>query len=337
MLMSHKIFEFSNKSVVSSEAKTNSVLPPEKSDRLWSIILAGGYGLRISALVRQWLGRAIPKQYCAFVGTRSMLQHTLDRADVLGRREHQLTIIAKSHQTHARLQIADRSPETVITQPANRDTFPGVFLPLTHVYARDSEATVVIYPSDHFIYPEREFAGWIGRAVEATEEMSDRISLVGVLANSPELEYGWIAPGHELWRKGDYTLRSVRNFSEKPSSANAYALWESGCLWNTMIIVAKIHTLWHLGWKYFPETMKLFEWLKCEIGTSRETGVLETIYEGMPTRNFSQDFLTQAIDRIAVMPMKGILWSDWGKAERITETLHKIGKQPNFPAALPAA
>jgi hypothetical protein len=48
--------------------------------QVWSIVLAGGEGERIKPLVQRWLGRHRPKQYCSFVGTRSMFQPTLDRA-----------------------------------------------------------------------------------------------------------------------------------------------------------------------------------------------------------------------------------------------------------------
>src|SRR6266536_1520629 len=51
--------------------------------RTWSIVLAGGDGERIRPFVEKWLGYHRPKQYCTFVGTRSMFQHTLDRADML--------------------------------------------------------------------------------------------------------------------------------------------------------------------------------------------------------------------------------------------------------------
>jgi mannose-1-phosphate guanylyltransferase len=313
---------------------TDSSLALEKNNRLWSIILAGGSGERINGLVRRWMGRPIPKQYCAFVGTRSMLQHTLDRAASLGRPEHQLIVIAKSHQTHAEFQLADRPPETVIVQPENRDTLPGILLPLTQVYARDSDATVVIYPSDHFIYPENKFMVWIAGTVSAVEELPDRISLIGIPAASPELEYGWISPGPELWRKGGYSLYTAKHFMEKPSPAIASILMAHGCLWNTMILAAKARTLWKLGWKHFPETMRLFERQKDAIGTSRETVVRDAIYQDMPVQNFSADLLARATDRVAVMPMEGILWSDWGRAERIAETLRRIGKQPNFPMIL---
>ena len=45
------------------------VSPHDTSDQLWSIILAGGEGTRVSSLIHRWLGRPKPKQYCAFVGT----------------------------------------------------------------------------------------------------------------------------------------------------------------------------------------------------------------------------------------------------------------------------
>ena len=51
--------------------------------RLWSVILAGGEGQRMRALIQRWLGSHKPKQYCTFVGNRSMFQHTLDRTDML--------------------------------------------------------------------------------------------------------------------------------------------------------------------------------------------------------------------------------------------------------------
>lgn len=103
-----------------------------------------------------------------------------------------------------------------------------------------------------------------------------------------------------------------------------------GGLWNTMIMVAKVETLWQLGWHYCPEVMKHFERLGAAIGTSREEGTLEAIYEVMPSRNFSSGLLTPAAGRIGVIPMEGIMWSDWGRKERIVETLGRIGKIPNF-------
>jgi mannose-1-phosphate guanylyltransferase len=301
---------------------------------LWSIILAGGNGDRMSDLIYRWMGRSIPKQYCAFTGSRSMLQHTLLRADRLGERSRQRTLIARAHENEARLQLADRSSKSIIIQPANRDTLPGIFLPLTDIYARDPQATVIIYPSDHFIYPLGNFTHMMERAVSAAEELPNLLVMIGARAESLELDYGWICPGEEVWRSGDFAVRTVEQFLEKPLLEHAAAARARGGLWNTMIMVVKAHTLWQLGRIHAPAILKHFERLHDVIGTSREESVLESIYETMPARNFSKDLLTPAANRIAVMPMENILWSDWGRKERVVETLNRIGKRPNFPMKL---
>lgn len=58
----------------------------------WSIVLAGGEGKRVKPLVLRWLGRHRPKQYCAFVGSRSMFQYTVDRTMKLTPQEQTVTI-----------------------------------------------------------------------------------------------------------------------------------------------------------------------------------------------------------------------------------------------------
>ncbi len=129
----------------------------EKSG-LWSVILAGGDGRRLSSLVKNWLGCHKPKQYCTFVGTRSMLQHTLDRALMVGALKRVLIIVDRTHACEAATQLRGRSGSRLLLQPANRGTTAGILLPLAHVRAIDPDATVVISPSDHFIYPEWKFA-----------------------------------------------------------------------------------------------------------------------------------------------------------------------------------
>ncbi|MEJ2108702.1 MAG: hypothetical protein P8Z37_02095 [Acidobacteriota bacterium] len=108
--MLHKTFDpsgFPHEIPGSLKAAANSLYG--KHDRLWSIILAGGRGERIRPFVCRWRGHPIPKQYCAFVGTRSMLQQTLDRAITLGERDQQITVIDRLQQNDAVWQIADRA------------------------------------------------------------------------------------------------------------------------------------------------------------------------------------------------------------------------------------
>jgi mannose-1-phosphate guanylyltransferase len=198
------------------------------------------------------------------------------------------------------------------------------------VYARDSRATVVIYPSDHFIYPRERFLSTMESAVQAVEDLPDLLVLLGVPADSLEPDYGWICPAQEIWRGKKSSVLKVKKFLEKPSRESAAAAIAGGGLWNTMIMAVKAHTLWQLGRMYAPEVIRHFERLYEVIGTSREEVVLESIYEEMPSRNFSADLLAPAASHIGLLPMKDVIWSDWGRKRRIEETLEQIGKKPNF-------
>ena len=73
---------------------------------LWSIVLAGGDGVRSKAFIRRWLGYEKPKQYCSFVGSRSMFQHTLDRAAKLTPWERVVVVAARHHQGEMPVPLA---------------------------------------------------------------------------------------------------------------------------------------------------------------------------------------------------------------------------------------
>lgn len=293
--------------------------------------------MRLRPLIEQWLGHHKPKQYCTFIGTRSMLQHTLDRADQLCTPEHKVTVIAREHLCEASALPVEGRAGKVILQPVNRDTAAAIFLALAHVRAHDPKATVVLYPSDHFVYPEDRFIGVVRCAVKAARQLKDHIILLGVPPDKVDLEYGWIQQGPHLGWIAGHRVRAVRKFIEKPSFDQANAAMANSALWNTLVLAAKVELLWAMGWRCFPGMMQLFEEYGKAIGTSEEEALLEAIYEMMPVWNFSFHLLQRTPGQIAVIELNDVLWSDWGKSERIVETLCRIGKCPAFPMSLAAA
>lgn len=301
------------------------------SDQLWSIILAGGEGTRLRALVHRWLGRPTPKQYCAFVGTRSMLQHTLDRASRLTPPERMVTVVAHGHRRDALAQLDGRGGSTILFQPANRDTAAGVFLPLTYIRARAPQATVVLYPSDHFVYPEDRFLHAVQRAVQIAESRPDRVVMLGVAPDRLELDYGWIQTGHSIADLPGEPVQTVRSFLEKPDAAQADAALRAGALWNTLVFAANVDLLWTLGRQCLPEMMPLFERLSQAIGGPEEGRALEAIYQVMPAKNFSSNLLQRVPEKLAVVELTGVIWSDWGQPARIAEALRRIDRRPAFP------
>lgn len=285
----------------------------------------------MSTFVHRWLGRPTPKQYCAFVGTRSMFQHTLDRASRLTPPDRMVTVVAHSQRHDALAQWGDLRGGTILFQPANRDTAAGLFLALTYVRARAPEATVVLYPSDHFVYPENRFLETVRRAVRVAESHNDRVVLLGVAPDRLELDYGWIQPGRPLESLDGEPVQTVCSFAEKPSTAQADDALRAGALWNTLVLAAQVDVLWKLGWQCLPDMMQRFEQLGQAIGGPEETRLLNAMYRDLPMHNLSSDLLQRVPDHLAVIELTGVLWSDWGKPERIAETLRRIDRRPAFP------
>ena len=246
-----------------------------------------------------------------------MLDHTLDRAACLCDPSRILTVVGRHHRDVLRARAPRATDGAFIEQPANLDTAPGVLLGLVHAMHRDPDATVVILPSDHFVYPEWRFVAKVQVAIQAAERLGDRILLLGAAPTDIEAEYGWIVP-------------SV----EKPAPAEAARLYERGALWNTLVLVARARTLWELACERLPHLTPFFTVLQAAIGTPRETGVLDEVYDTMPRVNFSSELLERAPDRIAMQSLEGVMWNDWGQPARVVESLLAIGKQPAFSLRL---
>jgi mannose-1-phosphate guanylyltransferase len=104
-----------------------------------------------------------------------------------------------------------------------------------------------------------------------------------------------------------------------------------GALWNTLVLVANVEALWKAGWECCPEVMEKFEQLRQSIGTPDEGSVLQTIYHDMPNCNFSREVLQPLSKQLGVMELEKVFWSDWGRPERIIETLQAFGIRPTFP------
>jgi mannose-1-phosphate guanylyltransferase len=302
-----------------------------RAGRIWSIVLGGGDGGRMRDFVQRWLGHPRPKQYCTFVGDRSLFQHTLDRASALCRQEHIIALVAREHGPEAWSQLEARGAGTVLLQPRNRDSAAGVYLSLTYLRAKDPHASVVIYPSDHFVCPETSFLVVVHRALCALEWSPDQYIILGVPPDRLELDYGWIVPGEKIDGSDTYTIRAVKTFVAKPTVTQADAALAGGALWNTSVVAAKAETLWELGWQCFPDLMPRFERLSRSIGTSKEAQILDDIYDDIPARDFVSELLQLAPDRAAVVEMPGVLWSDWGTPARMMDSLHRIGRKPAFP------
>ncbi|OGS41549.1 MAG: hypothetical protein A2506_06390 [Elusimicrobia bacterium RIFOXYD12_FULL_66_9] len=299
----------------------------------WAIVLAGGKGSRMQSFVKRWLGYVRPKQYCAFTGVHSMIEHTLERAAAIAGSWRVVTIISPEHRAFLQGPRAMRIPGSIIEQPESRDTGPGVFLPLARVMAQDPDAVVVLMPSDHFVFPHERFLALLEEAFLLAERLPDDLVLMAARPDSAETDYGWIIPGEAV--AGSRAYR-VGLFREKPNPADAARMRSQGGVWNTMIIVARASAIWELARKHQPDMVRSFDSIRNCIGLPNQSEAISAAYREMAALNFSSDILEHAAGRTVVLPMDGILWCDWGRPQRVVETLGQVGKPASFPIGLAA-
>src|SRR4029077_10469062 len=218
----------------------------------WAVVLAGGAGLRLRSLVRQVTGDDRPKQYVRLLGPRTLLRQTLDRIGLAIPEARTLVVTVNHHAGYIAEEFAGAPRPTILAQPLDRGTAAGVLYPAHWIAWRNPEATVAIFPSDHFILGEATFMAHVQEVARALDRHPDRVVLLGAQPTAPEGEYGWIEPGAPLEGPAG-AVSSVREVWEKPAAAQVQACLAAGCLWNTAVVVAKVATLVQLGAEALPE------------------------------------------------------------------------------------
>ena len=296
-----------------------------ESERLWAIVLAGGEGTRLRSFTRWLYGQERPKQYTALGGTRSLLRQTLDRVGRLVP-PRRTVIVTMAHHTHfIEPEVADLPGVTVLYQPCDRGTAAGVLLPAHWIHARDPHATVVVFPTDHFIPDDASFMASVTEAAEHAQTHPAWLVLLGAPPTEADTEYGWIEPGEPLGWPGRSTVRRVEAFLEKPSEAQARRLFEQGCLWNTFVFAAGLEVLLEAGREGVPLLHDRLLRFGVFVGTRHEPWAMSQAYQLAPRADFSRSVLETSSRPVAVATIDPYSWCDLGTPERVARGLRALG------------
>lgn len=193
------------------------------------VILSGGSGTRLWPLSR----KSYPKQLIPLISDKTMIQETVGRLDgldvlapVIVCGEQHRFIIAQQMQ-----EIGIKNP-AIILEPMARNTAPAIAAACFYAQKIDSEAVVVVLPSDHNIEDKKAFTDAI--KVAADEALKGSLVTFGITPTFAATGYGYIEG------QGDEPVRPIKRFVEKPNLETAQKYLESGkFFWNSGMFIFK--------------------------------------------------------------------------------------------------
>jgi mannose-1-phosphate guanylyltransferase len=292
------------------------------------IILAGGDGTRLASLTRRLAGDERPKQFCRLIGDDTLLEQTRRRARLLIAPERLLTVVTRHHERFYWPALADAPPRSTVVQPENRGTAPAVLYAVSRLAAMAPEDPVVMLPSDHRVSDDTAFMVRVECALEAVDARPDVVVLLGIAPDRAEVEYGWIEPAELIRGRWAWPIYRVRRFWEKPSRPIAERLEAAGCLWNCFVVVARPSTLEQLIRGATPELHAAFAPLRARLDTPREEDTARAVYRRLPSTDLSRHVFQASAERLAVLPVSGVGWTDLGDPARVHEAQARLGGQP---------
>lgn len=300
----------------------------------WAVILAGGDGIRLRSLTRRIAGDERPKQFCGVLNGETLLEHTLRRTAWLFSRDETLVVVVRAHERFYAPLLTTLPSQRLVAQPENRGTAAAILCALLRLDGVAPTSPVAIFPSDHYVSDDEVFMSHVAGAFEIVAARPNLVVLLAATPSSEEAGYGWIEPGDRIigpW-SGPWSsdLRQVRGFWEKPSPALARGLRADGCLWNTFIMVGQRLTLMALIKTAVPAIFGAVGAAQPEPTPSWEAESLRSLYSRLPSTDFSRDVLAKCPPNLAVLPMRGVEWSDLGDPGRVIATLRHIGIYPDW-------
>ncbi|MBA7513329.1 Mannose-1-phosphate guanylyltransferase RfbM [subsurface metagenome] len=274
---------------------------------IFCVIMAGGIGSRFWPLSRT--GK--PKQFLDFLGAgKTLLQQTYDRFIKICPEENILIVTNADYGELVFEQLPELKPEQVLLEPLRKNTAPCIAYANYKIQQINSEANIIVAPSDHLILKEDEFIRVIRDGLEFVQE-TDSLLTLGITPDRPETGYGYIQATNEDTYFNNPNLKKVKTFTEKPDYEMAKVFYESGdFFWNSGLFIWSLKSIMKAFEKYLPEVNVLFaEGIKL-YNTSREKDFILNTYSNC--KNISIDYgIMEKAENVFVL-CSDFGWSDLG-------------------------
>ncbi len=275
------------------------------------VIMAGGSGTRFWPYSRN----KKPKQFLDVLGTgRSLLQMTFDRFKDVTPKENIWIVSNEIYEELLQEQFPEMDQSQILLEPAKRNTAPCIAYAAYKIKQKDPEGIMVVLPSDHVIFNEKEFLSTIDTAVEACDH--SRLITIGIQPIRPETGYGYI----QYLEGTDHALKKVKTFTEKPDIDLAKKFIESGdFVWNAGIFVWSIKAIIHALESLQPELAEYFN--SSQYFSKEEKEFIKSSYA--QCQNISIDYAIMEKSSNVFTILGSFGWSDLGSWNSLHEIMDK--------------
>ena len=278
----------------------------------YGLILAGGRGTRFWPRSR----RRSAKQVLNVVGSRSLIQNTVDRLRPVIAPER-LWVLTNDY---LRDEIVRQLPEVpapqILAEPAQRNTAPAIGLAARILQSIDPDAVMGVFPADHVIAKEGRYRQLVRSAVRSAER--GQMVVLGIPPRWPETGYGYIEfpRGTEPGSKPI----AIRCFQEKPDARTARRYVASGrFFWNAGMFFWRAGVLLDELRRNLPRTASIL----AALPAFQDAGFPAKLREAFPLcENISIDYaVMEKAQGVAGIACPEIGWNDVGSWNAVYELL----------------
>ena len=276
------------------------------------VIMAGGVGSRFWPLSTP----EHPKQFIDILGCgHTLIQLTVARFQSICPYANFWVVTNEKYVDIIEQQIPTIPSHHILAEPTARNTAPCIAWACWCILQEDSDANVVVTPSDAVVMNSTEFQRVINNALLFTAHRNVIVT-IGIKPNRLESGYGYI----QFDNNNNENIYSVVQFREKPSLETAKEYLTAGnYLWNAGVFVWNIQTITSAIAKYKPN-------IAAAMNKIFETGDVQTFF---PTcENISIDYAViepAATEGFVYTHPADFGWSDLGNWQSLHEKLMASG------------
>ncbi|WP_028887410.1 mannose-1-phosphate guanylyltransferase [Tenacibaculum ovolyticum] len=283
----------------------------------YAVIMAGGVGSRFWPVSTE----EYPKQFHDMLGTgESLIQRTFNRINQLIPSENILIATNERYEKLVLEQLPKTTRKQLLLEPTMRNTAPCILYAALKIHNQNSDAVMLVAPSDHWIENETEFLKNIKTSFEASAN-NDNLMTLGIQPNSPNTGYGYIK-----FEENSSDIKKVKNFTEKPNLETAKQFLTSGdYLWNAGIFIWSTKSILNAFEKHLPKMLNVLDDGNNVYNTDFEDDFIKNNYA--KCENISIDYgIMERSNNVHILPVD-FGWNDLGTWGSLYNKLNKDSQE----------